>query len=600
MKKIHLLFGLSAILVLAACKKDKTNPNDQPGINEINVGTLDLGSKVSASFFGEVKDESGQGIAGVQITVGNKTTVTDEDGVFMVENASVHEKLAYIKAEKTGYFTGSRSLIPNTNSVNIAHIELLTLAVTGTVMSGQVATVTTPEGASVDLKGAYVDENGNPYSGSVDVALKYLPPKAEATPDQMPGMLYAQNQDGYAGVLETYGMVAVELIGSSGEHLQIAKGSDAVIRMPVDPSQIGGLPSGMPLWYFDEENGYWVEEGSAVVDNDHLVGLVDHFSFWNCDVFGDGCTINGHVEDQNGVPLVGVDVTIITNNAQTTGSTGSNGDFFSYIPAGQTITFEITDICGNLLFSQTVGPFASNSNNTQTFIANTPQVNYIYVVGIAQDCQGQPISYGFAEITVAGNSYFCPLNNGTINFSLLDCNSQYTSVDAYVYNGATTEEGAVANVPIVSGTADVGIIQTCSAGASEYISLYFSNSFGNVSAYTWLAPIQFDEYYDTVNQNTMFYIASDPGQSGNFSLTSSTITPGVHGFVTNPYLATGMKFHSTAAPSNITDPNPNVDCVFNTYPAVGDYIELNITGTYNPGQQGTSDIGIFIKAIRDS
>ena len=40
----------------------------------------------------------------------------------------------------------------------------------------------------------------------------------------------------------------------------------------------------MPLWYFDEQKGMWVEEGVATKQGNQYVGTVNHFTDWNCDI----------------------------------------------------------------------------------------------------------------------------------------------------------------------------------------------------------------------------------------------------------------------------------------------------------------------------
>jgi len=113
-------------------------------------------------------------------------------------------------------------------------------------------------------------------------------------------MLYAQAADGTAKVLQTFGMMQVELRGSGGEKLQIAKTHTAQIKMQIDASQMATAPSSIPLWHFDEAKGYWTEEGSATKVGNQYVGNVSHFSWWGC------CS---------GFPVVGLSVNILDSNS---------------------------------------------------------------------------------------------------------------------------------------------------------------------------------------------------------------------------------------------------------------------------------------------
>ena len=52
---------------------------------------LNFGNVVSKNFTGRIVDESNNPLANVAITVGNKSANTDINGVFIINNATVHE-----------------------------------------------------------------------------------------------------------------------------------------------------------------------------------------------------------------------------------------------------------------------------------------------------------------------------------------------------------------------------------------------------------------------------------------------------------------------------------------------------------------------------
>ena len=95
-------------------------------------------------------------------------------------------------------------------------------------------------------------------------------------------MLLGQNTGGEANLLETFGMLTVELTGSNNEKLQIT--SDSELKFPIANEQLSTAPNTIPLWYFDEENGYWIEDGEATKVGNQYVGTVSHFTPWNVDI----------------------------------------------------------------------------------------------------------------------------------------------------------------------------------------------------------------------------------------------------------------------------------------------------------------------------
>ena len=183
--------------------------NDEPTGNSITTPTMpsttimeNFGNQINSDFMGRVVDPQNNPISGAMIQIGNSTTDTDSNGVFILKNIQVYEKFAYIKVEKPGFLHGSRSLVP-TSGINKVKIMLLPQTVTETVSSGIAETVSLANGASVDLAGAYAKSDGTEYNGDIQVTLHFLNPTDENMEQQMPGMLLAQNIQNEARMLET-------------------------------------------------------------------------------------------------------------------------------------------------------------------------------------------------------------------------------------------------------------------------------------------------------------------------------------------------------------------------------------------------------------
>ncbi|MEJ6556759.1 MAG: hypothetical protein QNL41_02590, partial [Flavobacteriaceae bacterium] len=238
---------------------------------------------MNSDFMGRVVDNLNNPISGATVQIGSSTTDTDINGIFIIKNAQAYEKFAFIKVEKAGFLHGSRSVVP-TAGINHVKIMLLPQTVTQTVSSGIAESVSLSNGAAVELSGAYSNSDGSEYTGDVQVTLHLLNPTDENMQQQMPGMLLAENLENEARMLETLGMLAVELRSETGEKLNLSEGTTATISVPLDPEILASAPNEIPLWYFDEDNGYWIEEGSATLQGTKYVGTVSHFSFWNCDI----------------------------------------------------------------------------------------------------------------------------------------------------------------------------------------------------------------------------------------------------------------------------------------------------------------------------
>ncbi len=558
LKRISILVLLVVALFTSSCEKEPTvNPKQTPNYN--TDANLDLGNKVNAKFFGRIVDESGNPVSGVEIKAGDKMASTDNKGIFIIENASVFEKMAYISASKSGYFLGSRSVIPSTSATNNVRITLLAMNIVGTVNSGEEKTIALSSGAKIDFKGNYIDVNGNAYTGTVNIAFKHLPALAEATADQMPGMLYAQNKDEEAGILETYGMMAVELTSTSGAELQIDPDSKATIHMPVDASQLSNAPATIPLWHFDEVAGYWIEEGEATLIGGEYVGDVHHFSFWNCDRFGDDAQINGLVTDQSGNPISGVIVTITTPNAYTAGYTNSDGTFSTYIPANANITLEVKDDCWNSLVSSNVGPFAINTVNSETLAVTLTASNSVLVSGLFYDCSNALITNGYVELTIGSDKYYQTITNGIIDIPVIFCVIPASlSVIAYDYDNI--QETNSLSMPLVSPITNLGNLIACNS-----ISEYVTYSIDGGTPTTIFPPFNYSE------NNNNFSVTTT-----GFEVFSDTTTLGSY-----PWGNTdGMTLYSNDIAAGQGQP-VNITFQLLSYGAtVGSYVDITFSGNY--------------------
>jgi hypothetical protein len=431
MKTIKLLL-FSALITCFAC--DKNNDDTDPIDNMDDVGVIDMnefdvnfvqnyGATTTRDIMVQVMDTNGNAIAGATISVAETNELTDDQGIAILRDAAVYERFGYIKASKDGFIHASRSIAPAAG-LNQVRIMMLPETVSGTTVSGAVATISNGAGASVLLNGNYIDANGVEYAGDVDVILHHLDPTDVNMPDQMPGMLYAQDADGEEQGLVTLGMLAVELRGAAGQDLNLMDGSTATLTIPLDPSLIANAPVTLPLWYFDEVNGVWIEEGEATLQGAAYVGEVSHFSFWNCDIPTDANVICLVLSDEDGNPLANTTITITSATFGTTsGTTNIDGEVCGYMPSGEVLELNVyNDTCGDSsLFNTNIGPFSSDETVAITVIL-TGDVITETIVGTLSDCLGALISNGYAVVDyLDGGATAVIGTDGSFELSIIRC-----------------------------------------------------------------------------------------------------------------------------------------------------------------------------------
>ncbi|HCS21285.1 MAG TPA: hypothetical protein DIW47_12120 [Bacteroidetes bacterium] len=408
MKRTCQLSLLFLALLFSQCRKEMPLDEtiDTPSSQNF---TIDKGKSVLASFAGKIINEAGFPVYGANITIGDKAVQTNSDGFFFVKDASVFENHAYIRVFANNYFHGSRSVLPK-QGVNQVNITLLSNASTSSFPANTGGTVTVGK-AKVEFGAGYTDDLGIAYSGEVKVAMKYLDPEAANLSEIMPGDLVAASSEG-TKLLESFGMVAVELKSTTGAKLQLAKGNEATIRMGLSPIALSKAPEELPLWYFDEAKGHWVEEGSARLIDGEYVGKVKHFSFWNCDVPRKYNRIDAVVKTTDGSPLAGVDIHI---NSRLMGAghcmTSSKGAFGGRVPSGELFHLNISYMSQGVFKSLDLGPFSSDQVLSDIIIGDIPGL--ITLSGQYATCDNKPMQSGMLFLN---DQTTIDIVNGTYSF----------------------------------------------------------------------------------------------------------------------------------------------------------------------------------------
>jgi uncharacterized protein (TIGR02145 family) len=462
MKIAKSILLLLLVLTIVNCSNSEDgNNNSNPDSNF----TENFGNLANRDFIGQIVDENNQALEGVEVKIGSISKTTDSKGVFVIKNAAVYEKFAYITAKKSGFINGSRTIVPNTGT-NTIKIMMLSAIVQATVASGTASNVALSNGSKVTFDGNFKTESGTAYSGSVKVMMHHLDPSDATTRDKMPGSLMAQNAAGSQRILETYGMMNVELQDASGNKLQIANTSS--IEMPISSSQAATAPSTIPLWYFDETAGYWKEEGSATKVGNKYIGTVNHFSWWNCDVQFPTVSLGITVVNSNQDPMAGVRVELVRNNQNggwnVPGYTNVVGQVSGLVPANETLTMNIysnNTVCGNqVVYTQQIGPFSSNTA-LPIVVIPASSLNTTIVQGTLTNCSNASVTNGYVWLQTAGQFLYTQVTNGSFSFSVLNCSSAATSFTLQGFDldtmKLTTQQTGIINNQTVS----LGVLQAC-------------------------------------------------------------------------------------------------------------------------------------------
>ncbi|MFK7775064.1 MAG: carboxypeptidase-like regulatory domain-containing protein [Saprospiraceae bacterium] len=492
MKYIH-LFTFCFLVLFFGCKKniDEVVEIDpfEPPTYEINYDPII--ENINSSVLGLVIDEAGNPVEGATVTLNLETITTDIYGTFRFKNTMMNKQGTFIKIEKDGYFESGRKFFPQNAETNNIKVELLEKKFDQSFQSSSGASLEFDNGGHVKFSSNSIRmENGDPYSGEVKVALKWLDPTASKTFDQMPGALLGVNLEGEEVALETYGMIAVELESPSGDPLNIAYNQTAEIKMPIPATLVNNAPTEIPLWSFNYKYGVWAKDGKALLQNGFYVGEVSHFSFWNCDYPRPLVNFNlTLIDDETSEPMQNVKVAIYQIGTGLTrfGYTNTAGELAGKIPAYELLEMHVKNGCDDLLLDLDIGPF-SDDIDFGNILVNTS--DKIFVHGDLVDCNGELVNDGMLLVKIDENLFSFEVNSNPYGFWIPYCEN---ASDVQVSGGdfSTFEQGEYITLPI-QDSINVGSIVACGQTLVNYVKMTINSTQVSITPLTLQTLLSFN------------------------------------------------------------------------------------------------------------
>lgn len=297
---ILMMLALAASLALWGCSSDDDDDSNDP----VGPGPVaDVGS-ISGLVFSASKAP----LNNVTVSAGGETTVTNQDGYFVL--AEVPEGEQVVTVALTGWMSTFRTVTVREGQTTHLPDLALVPAQTAVVDGATGGTAATGDGTgTVEFgAGAFATGAGEAYTGDVTVEMAAAVPD-ESNPQEFyglfPGDFEGQREDGSMVMFESFGFMTVNLYGEDKAPLQLAAGQTAGLSLDIGAEKAATAPATIPMWYFDETDGRWYEEGEATLVGTAYEADVSHFTTWNWDLpVDDICTIEGYVFDADDNPVV--------------------------------------------------------------------------------------------------------------------------------------------------------------------------------------------------------------------------------------------------------------------------------------------------------
>jgi hypothetical protein len=461
---LTLLCLVSLVFVYLACQRDDYGSLPDPPVPA---------EKVQFSLSGRILDEQQLPVTGAVVKAGNLTASTDLNGNFQIKNVTLDANASFVKVEKVGYFTGSRTFKAIKGSSHFVSIQLIKKNDAGTFSSAAGGSITVPNGGTINFEAGSVinAQNNTPYTGTVTVSAFLLDPTAENFLEIMPGELRGIDENNKQVGLQSFGMMAVEMTGAAGERLQLAPSRSATMKFPIAAAQQASAPATIAFWSFNDTTGLWKQEGMATKQGNEYIGKASHFSFWNVDAPFALVDFKATLKDQDGNPAKRLKTIIKTADDENGPTAYSYSDtvgvIAGLIPAGKKLNLIIMGNCNDVIHTSEIGPFSATTDMGAISIT-IPANSKVTVTGEILECNGQPLANGFADIGILGRFERAPIVNGVLNYSFNRCGSSDTKASIRITDVVNNIIGGVKEVDVIANSASAGQIKVCDGDLTEY------------------------------------------------------------------------------------------------------------------------------------
>ena len=456
---IGAMLAIVASVFLASCQSS-TDPNGNPG------GGLG-GAASSGVVSGKVVSTGNFGVAGVEVRIGTSVAYTNSKGEFYMAQAPAGKRVL-VTFRSSSHAMTQKIVAVGSGRATYVEASMLPYGTQQNLNASAGGTVSVAGATVVFPANALVDSKGNAFAGTALVKATYFDPTGAQFYGCFPGEFAGVRTDASETGIESFGFINVE-ISANAQKLQLASGKQSQITMPIPAALRAKAPQTIPLWYYDETQGKWIEEGSATKVGNNYVGSVGHFSNWNCDMPNQTSFLEGKVVDVNGVPLSFANVQ--TTGVDYTGSSRTQTDDLGHFKIAVKSSATAKVWASFYIVSSTPQnistPATGLVQDIGTIVVPVDTAQFCSIIGRVIDNGNLPVSYMSVVLkdgTGKQIDYLSTNKDGKFRF-FGEAGTNYTLEVSWYGDSVKNSKTVSVTTPVNPGTVDVGDIKVDLGGS---------------------------------------------------------------------------------------------------------------------------------------
>lgn len=523
------------LLALAGCREEGETITTQV------TGVIPPPTIVRATVTSVVIDQGGNPINDATITGLGAGTRNNPDGSVTIDASTLSTDGTLVTITAPGKWPERRILMPSGDGELVETFVLEDKVKAGEVMPTTGGTIELGEGFSVTLPAntLVTDENGNAYTGPVEVFINHDAPENRAEMLNSPGNVRALLPDGSLASLESFGMMDIALEAPDGTPLALDGSTPAEVRMPLAQSSVPTAPDEIDFWVLDP-NGFWLPAGTATLGPNCYIVFITVSGGYNCDVPRPAARLCGQLKSPAGIPIthIAFSIDISSGFSCWNATLDCDGEFCAWVAAETDLQLVLTDICTGEEVRVDFDPIAQGTQ----FDAGDIEIDFAgtsFVAAVA-GCGGAGLSNlneneiwingygsegGFVSTQPDGTAFVSDVSCGTEDVLIQAFTRDYKAASRLIRRAGDDESPQSLEVcgDLESDEAFTLLINGTELTITELAPIYWPNN-GN---YNWLfragAEFQGEEYSLLLNINEP---SVGTFVAGNAAIAIYRLTPG--------------------------------------------------------------------------
>jgi hypothetical protein len=433
---------------------------------------------INTNISGQVKDNTGNVIAGADVKILSVTGMTDENGYFIFENIKADKNGTVIIVPKEGYYENRITVYPSLNHDLFSSITMTedNSSATKLIWNGGDIQLGKYGTLYIEPNTLVFDSDGSNFQGSAEITYRIYDMNDPDFENLIPGDLTGYIGQKKVGLIPA-SVISINITDGKMNRLRLAREQHAELELYPSSRYIDSWTEEIGLWTYNTTQNKWMNLGEAVPgDSEYYIGQIDDFGIIAMAKAIDIVKMEGSVfyENENSTAHHTIEISTELQNETMRFNTDEQGYFTAFVPSESGLEMKVKNECGFVVLQETIETLNNDLNIQRQLMVNNA-CKTLPVSGLLVNCDAMPVSNGYVRIVSPENELFVHTDyEGRYQGEFKVCDPN-VKIDITAYD-LGRQVGTINHTgyPVENGI-DIGKWKVCQESGS--VGLQFRNSY---------------------------------------------------------------------------------------------------------------------------